>query len=39
VFRNLSGTSFQLTARPVGSINGVERAPVNGIQIVYPSGS
>jgi len=39
VFRNLSGTSFQLTARPVGSINGVERAPVNGIQIVDPSGS
>ena len=38
VFRNLSGTTFELTARPVGSVNGVERAPVNGIQIVYPAG-
>jgi hypothetical protein len=39
VFHNLSGPSFTLTALPRPSTNGTERAPVNGIQIVYPSGS
>ena len=36
VFRNLTGASFTLTARPV---SGTPRAPVNGIQIVSPRGS
>ena len=39
VFHNLSGPGFTLTALPRPSTNGTERAPVNGIQIVYPSGS
>jgi len=41
VFRNLTTTSFILTATPAGSTAtpAVMRAPVNGIQIVYPSGS
>jgi hypothetical protein len=38
VFRNLTGSSFTLIAQPRGSTWGVERAPVNGIQVVYPSG-
>ena len=38
VFRNLTGSSFTLTALPRPSTMGTERAPVNGIQIVYPSG-
>ena len=38
VFRNLSGRDFALTALPKPSAMGTERAPVNGIQIVYPSG-
>jgi hypothetical protein len=37
VFRNLTGPSFTLTALPRPSTNGTERAPVNGIQVVYPS--
>ncbi|MBC8132640.1 MAG: hypothetical protein H7X95_06635, partial [Deltaproteobacteria bacterium] len=37
VFRNISGTSFTLTATP-GS-GSPSRAPVNGIQIVSPTGS
>lgn len=40
VFHNVTGTSFTLTATPGGStVTGLHRAPVNGIQIVYPSGS
>jgi hypothetical protein len=41
VFRNVTGTIFTLTATPVSSTRGSMylRAPVNGIQIVYPSGS
>jgi hypothetical protein len=38
VFHNVTGTSFTLTATP-GASTGLQRAPVNGIQIVYPSGS
>ena len=39
VFHNLTGSGFTLTALPRPSAMGTERAPVNGIQIVYPSGS
>jgi hypothetical protein len=41
VFQNVTGTSFTLTATPAGSTATVPalRAPVNGIQIVYPAGS
>jgi len=39
VFRNLTGSSFTLTAQPRPSTWGMQRAPVNGLQIVYPSGS
>jgi hypothetical protein len=42
LFQNLTGTSFTLTATPLSSTatpTPVLRAPVNGIQIVYPSGS
>jgi len=38
VFRNVSGPGFTLTAQPRTSTYGTQRAPVNGIQIVYPSG-
>ena len=38
VFRNVTGTSFTLTATPGTSLHSTVRAPVNGIQIVYPSG-
>jgi hypothetical protein len=38
VFRNLTGRSFVLIAQPRRSTWGMERAPVNGIQVVYPSG-
>jgi hypothetical protein len=38
VFHDVTGTSFTLTATP-GTSTGLQRAPVNGIQIVYPSGS
>ena len=37
VFRNVTGSSFTLTATPSGGT--VPRAPVNGIQIVWPSGT
>ncbi len=37
VFKNVTGTSFTLTATPVGGTQ--MRAPVNGIQIVSPTGS
>jgi hypothetical protein len=39
VFTNVTGTSFTLTATPESSPHQTVRAPVNGIQIVYPSGS
>lgn len=40
VFKNVTGTSFTLTATPASSTSGAVRAPVNGIQVVYPpSGS
>jgi hypothetical protein len=41
VFRNVTGTPFTLTATPLSSTATVPalRAPVNGIQIVYPAGS
>ncbi len=40
VFRNLSASSFTLLATPGVASNGAgKRAPVNGIQIVSPSGS
>jgi hypothetical protein len=37
----VTGTSFTLTATPgtAGTSTGLLRAPVNGIQIVYPPGS
>jgi len=38
VFRNLNGDHFTLTALPAQNSSGQQRAPVNGIQIVYPSG-
>jgi hypothetical protein len=39
VFRNVTGPGFTLTATPGSSLHSTVRAPVNGIQIVYPSGS
>jgi hypothetical protein len=39
VFKNVTGTSFTLTATPGTSLHSTVRAPVNGIQIVYPSGA
>jgi hypothetical protein len=42
VFQNVTGTTFTLTATPLTSTatpTPVLRAPVNGIQIVYPAGS
>ena len=39
-FQNVTGSTFTLTATPVAATGGASyRAPVNGIQIVYPSGS
>jgi len=38
VFKNVTGASFTLTATPGTSLHQTVRAPVNGIQIVYPSG-
>jgi hypothetical protein len=38
VFKQLTGSSFKLKARP-GGTSTTPRAPVNGIQIVWPSGS
>jgi hypothetical protein len=40
VFHNVTGSSFTLTATPgtPGTSTGSQRAPVNGIQIVHPSG-
>jgi hypothetical protein len=34
-----TGSSFIVTAKPVSGAAGIYRAPVNGIQIVWPSGS
>ena len=39
MFKNVTGSSFTLTAMPGTSLHSTVRAPVNGIQIVYPSGS
>ena len=39
VFSGVSGASFSVTAKPVSGTNSRYRAPVNGIQIVWPSGS
>jgi hypothetical protein len=39
VFHNLTGSGFTLTAQPRPSTWGMQRAPVNGLQIVYPAGS
>jgi hypothetical protein len=39
VFRHVTGSSFSLTALPKTSTYGMQRAPVNGMQIVYPSGT
>jgi hypothetical protein len=38
VFRNVTGTSFNLQVKP-DSGGSVFRSPINGIQIVWPSGS
>jgi hypothetical protein len=37
VFKSVTGTSFMLTATPLGGTQ--MRAPVNGLQIVAPAGS
>ena len=39
VFKNVTGASFKLTAPPEASASGAVQAPVNGIRVVYPSGS
>jgi hypothetical protein len=41
LFQNVTGTTFTLTATPASSslVPPILRAPVNGIQIVYPAGS
>jgi hypothetical protein len=41
LFSNLTGTTFTLTATPLSStaVPPILRVPVNGIQIVHPSGS
>jgi hypothetical protein len=42
VFQNVTGSPFTLTATPLSSTATpapILRAPVNGIQIVYPAGS
>ena len=39
VFTNVTGASFTLTSDSVSASDGAMRAPVNGIQIVWPSGS
>lgn len=38
VFRQIKGSSFTLSVKP-GNTTGVFRAPINGIQLVWPSGS
>jgi len=39
IFRNVSGASFTLAATPASSPDGNLRAPLNGLQIVSPTGS
>jgi hypothetical protein len=39
IFRNVTGASFTLVATPSSSPDGNIRAPLNGFQIVFPSGS
>jgi hypothetical protein len=39
IFRGVTGSSFALTVKPVGGTTTSPRAPVNGFQIVSPSGS
>ena len=39
IFRGVTGASFALTVKPVGGSTTSPRAPVNGFQIVSPSGS
>lgn len=38
VFKNVTGTSFTLTSTAVSASDSTLRAPVNGMQIVWPSG-
>lgn len=38
VFRQIKGASFMLSVKP-GNTTGTFRAPINGIQLVWPSGS
>jgi hypothetical protein len=38
LFKNVTGTSFTLTSTPVTTNDNALRAPVNGMQIVWPSG-
>jgi hypothetical protein len=39
VFTAITGSSFNVTAKPLSGTNSLYRAPVNGIQIVWPAGS
>ena len=39
VFRAVTGSSFALTVKPAAGVTNPPRAPVNGFQIVSPSGS
>jgi len=39
LFANVTGASFTLTSAAVSASDNIMRAPVNGIQIVWPSGS
>jgi hypothetical protein len=39
LFTNVTGATFTLKAASVSASDGAMRAPVNGIQIVWPSGS
>jgi hypothetical protein len=39
LFTNVTGPTFTLTSAAVSATDGAMRAPVNGIQIVWPSGS
>lgn len=39
IFTRVTGASVSVTAKPVSGTNNRFRAPINGIQIVWPSGS
>jgi len=39
LFKNVTGASFTMTSTAVSASDSVMRAPVNGMQIVWPSGS